>query len=176
MSRRAGIQPRLFCWRIWPPKVKLYSIGVNCRKKMKIMRYYLLTVFLGFQCVYVNGMTGKVAYSKRDSIARQQIAQFFTPPDSSKEQFGDFRSPLQFYNGTWVQRKEDWQRRRMEILERWHSLMGKWPPLLKQQTFVIDSSVHKEGYVQHHVRFKWLPDEWTDGYLLVPTIDRGSKH
>lgn len=114
--------------------------------------------------------------SGQDSTIWKEIAPYFAPPDSLEGQLGNFRSPLQFYDGTRVKTTEDWQRRRTEILEQWHGLMGKWPALLDQQKLIVDSSTQKEGYVQHHVRFKWLPNEWTDGYLLVPDGGSERKH
>lgn len=128
----------------------------------------LFLLFLG--CV--NAGNTSTSSSRQDSTEWGEIARFFSPPDSLKGQLGDFRSPLQFYDGSPVKTQKDWKRRRTEILERWHGLMGEWPSLLEEQTLVVDSSLQKEGYVQHHVRFKWLPDEWTDGYLLIPD---GSK-
>ncbi|WP_244518603.1 prolyl oligopeptidase family serine peptidase [Parapedobacter composti] len=103
------------------------------------------------------------------------IMPFFKPPDSLAERFGDFRSPLQFYSGAWVKDAADWKRRRTEILHRWSSLMGQWPPLLEGQHLRIDSSVQRTGYVQHQIRFKWMPNEWTDGYLLVPDDQTAQK-
>lgn len=110
-----------------------------------------------------------------DSSLWKEIAPFFVPADSLKGRLGDFRSPLRFYDGTRVKTKGDWQRRRGEILERWHGVMGKWPQLLEEQKLIIDSTTQKEGYVQHHVRFKWLPNEWTDGYLLIPDAGGNRK-
>lgn len=114
--------------------------------------------------------------SPQDTALWIEIAPFFSPPDSLKAQFGDFSSPLQFDGGMWVKNNEDWQRRRSEILDRWHGLMGEWPPFLEQQTLCIDSSLQQEGYVRHHVRFKWLPDEWTTGYLLIPGTKGAQRH
>jgi len=110
-----------------------------------------------------------------DSTLWKKIAPYFYPPDSLREQLGSYRSPLKFYDGTRVKTRDDWQRRRKEILEHWHGLMGTWPPLLEQQKLTIDSSAQKDGYMQHHVRFKWLPNEWTDGYLLIPDGDAHRK-
>lgn len=138
--------------------------------------YYLLTALFFASILCVNAADKNHRSSPQDTALWKEIFPFFAPPDSLKRQLGTFRSPLQFYDGTWVQSKEDWQRRRAEILNRWHSLMGKWPPLMKEQKLIIDSSVQKEGYVQHHVRFKWLPNEWTDGYLLIPDGDSNEKH
>ena len=47
-------------------------------------------------------------------------------------------------------------------------MMGKWPPLIKHQKPEIIESVKKNGYTQHRIRYKWLPDQVTEGYLLVP--------
>ena len=105
-----------------------------------------------------------------------EIKPYFTPPDSYAGQLGNFRSPLQFYDGTPVKTKADWERRRNEIRKQWHGMMGEWPALLEDQKLIIDSTVQKDGYKQHHVRFRWLPNEWTDGYLLIPDDGADRKH
>jgi len=111
-----------------------------------------------FRSIEIRRLTGQDA----DTLVR------FAPPDSLAGQYGTFRSPLRFYNGKQVKTAADWKRRKKEIRERWHHLMGKWPPLLELQRLTVDSSQQKDGYIQHRVRFKWTPDEWTDGYLLIP--------
>src|SRR5690606_9709560 len=70
--------------------------------------------------------------------------------------------------GRKVTNAADWKNRRKEIVHRWHSLMGEWPPILDKQTLQYLDSVKKDGYTRYHVRFKWTPDEETDGYLLIP--------
>lgn len=133
---------------------------------MKISRYTLLLSFC---------LLSVLAYGQKKDVW-DEIKPYFTPPDSFAGQFGNYRSPLRFYDGTAVKTKADWQRRRNEILEQWHSMMGKWPDLLEDQKLIIDSTVQKDGYKQHHVRFKWLPNEWTDGYLLIPDDGANRKH
>ncbi len=96
------------------------------------------------------------------------IKEYFAPPPEYAGKFGDYPSPLKFYDGTPVKTAQEWQRRRTEILERWHSLMGEWPPLLSDQQLKIISSERVENYTRHKVEFNWLPDEKADGYLLVP--------
>ncbi|NGF56607.1 alpha/beta hydrolase [Parapedobacter sp. SGR-10] len=96
------------------------------------------------------------------------IKPYFTPPDSLKDQFGPYNSLLVFQDGSQVKTVQDWNRKREEIKTKWHSIMGEWPVLLKDQDLTIIASEQKDGYVQHHVRFKWLPSEETDGYLLIP--------
>ncbi len=93
---------------------------------------------------------------------------FFSPPACFSSHYGIYRSPLQFYSGKEVKTPEDWAQRRREILVRWHELMGPWPPLIRGQQPEYLDSVRRENFMQYHIRFYWLPDEKTDGYLLVP--------
>jgi dienelactone hydrolase len=112
------------------------------------------------------------ANDKAGSYAR--IAPFFTPARQFAGVYGPYRSPLKFYNGDTVRTAAQWKQRRKEILERWHSLMGKWPPLITGQKMEILESVEKGGYTQHRIRFRWTPTEKTTAYLLVPHT-RGRK-
>lgn len=97
-----------------------------------------------------------------------EIAPFFKPPVELSNEPGPYRSPLHFYDGRPVTTARDWQKRRAEILARWNKLMGKWPPLFKDQQMIFTDTVKKQGYTQYRVRFKWMPNEETEGYLLVP--------
>ena len=58
------------------------------------------------------------------------IAPSFEAPEAYRDGLGDYRSPLEFYDGTPVRTPEDWLRRRSEILRTWHELMGPWPPVI----------------------------------------------
>src|SRR5436190_15425254 len=60
----------------------------------------------------------------------QGIAPFFAPPAEFAGQVGKFASPLKFYDGRPVAAREDWSRRRGEILRYWHEQMGPWPELI----------------------------------------------
>lgn len=99
---------------------------------------------------------------------RSKISVYFSPPDEYKGNFGNYRSPLKFYNGTEVKTANDWQKRRKEILDQWNKMMGAWPPLLKDQKLEILETSRRENFTQHRVRFNWTPAEKTEGYLLVP--------
>ncbi|MGB4398101.1 MAG: acyl-CoA thioester hydrolase/BAAT C-terminal domain-containing protein, partial [Daejeonella sp.] len=103
----------------------------------------------------------------------KDISSFFVPPTSFQGKFGKYRSPLNFYDGRQVKTQEDWKERRTEILYRWTELMGKWPPFIKNQTMEVLETTPRDGYTQLRVRFSWLPNETTDGYLLLP--DGGGK-
>ncbi|MGV3686944.1 MAG: prolyl oligopeptidase family serine peptidase [Daejeonella sp.] len=106
------------------------------------------------------------ATDKKEKYSR--IVPYFAPPAEFAGVYGKFRSPLKFYNNDTVKTAARWKLRREEILERWHSLMGKWPPLITDQKMEVLESVEKEGYTQHHIRFRWTPNEKTTAYLLVP--------
>lgn len=105
----------------------------------------------------------------------KEIAPHFSPPDEFKGKFGNYRSPLTFYDGGKVKNRRDWQKRREEILSRWHELMGPWPALLKDQKLQFLDSLHREDFTQYRVSFFWTPREKTEGYLLVPDGDRRQK-
>lgn len=98
----------------------------------------------------------------------EKIEPYFSPPAALEDEYGTYRSPLQFYDGHPVKTPQDWQQRREEILERWHGMMGAWPPLLKDQEIEILETTRREDFTQHRVRFYWMPDEQTEGYLLIP--------
>ena len=101
----------------------------------------------------------------------KKISGYFSPPAEYKDQVGNYRSPLKFYDGEGVKTKKDWKERRSEILMRWHELMGEWPPLLEDQRLQILDSTRKDGFTQYRVSFFWTPVERTEGYLLIPDVD-----
>ncbi len=136
---------------------------------MKILTKFILLSFV----IFSNPVTLKGQSSKKqETIVRtaiwKEISPFFAPPPSFEGKFGDYRSPLKFYDGRQVKTPEDWKERREEILNHWNNLMGQWPPLIENQKLEIIETKRKEGFTQYRVRFNWLPEEKTEGYLLVP--------
>ncbi|MDT8299930.1 MAG: prolyl oligopeptidase family serine peptidase [Sedimentisphaerales bacterium] len=98
-----------------------------------------------------------------------QIAPFFSPPLELANDFGKYRSPLRFYNGTPVKTKEDWQKRRNEILITWHIIMGHWPPMIENPKIEYLETKRRENFTQHRLRLEIAPKQQTvDGYLLIP--------
>jgi hypothetical protein len=75
---------------------------------------------------------------------------------------------LVFDDGSPVRTAADWQRRRREILDAWHDLMGRWPPLITEPEVQILESERRENFQQLRIRFPWTPHESTTGYLLIP--------
>jgi dienelactone hydrolase len=105
----------------------------------------------------------------------EAIAPYFSPPQRFKGIYGKYRSPLIFYNGDRVQTKQDWQKRSKEIRSRWMHMMGEWPSFLKKQKMTRLDSTRRDGFTQYRICFKWLPNEKTEGYLLIPDSSRGKK-
>ena len=102
----------------------------------------------------------------------QRIGPGFAPPAEYAGNLGKYRSPLVFYDGRPVQSAADWAQRRREILARWHEMMGPWPPVIEHPQVEVLETTSREDFVQHRVRFAWVPGEMTEGYLLVPPGDR----
>ena len=98
----------------------------------------------------------------------EKISPCFYPAEGYNNSLGSYRSPLKFYNGDPVETDADWKRRRKEILSRWNEMLGEWPSLIKNQKMLILETSQEEGFVNHRVKFNWLPGKPTEGYLLIP--------
>ncbi|MDL5512535.1 alpha/beta hydrolase family protein [Arenibacter sp. M-2] len=125
----------------------------------------LMSILLWMNCIG--------AYSQYEAIQDtdplwDKIARNFLVPDAFMGDYGKYRSPLRFYNGKKVRTAKDWQKRKKEIRDRWQEMMGAWPEVITDQKLEILDTVKRENFVQHRVRFYWLPGERTEGYLLVP--------
>lgn len=98
-----------------------------------------------------------------------QIVTHFAPPKPFVGDRADFRSPLKFYDGLVVQTPADWQRRRSEILAKWHELLGgAWPALLERPQIKRLQTERRENFTQHAVHVDIAPGKLGEGYLLVP--------
>lgn len=134
---------------------------------MKQLFSAIMTLVLLLFFSVVEGQTTK-SNSEAFEDTWDSISPFFVPPAEYRNDFGNFRSPLKFYDGTAVNTPADWQKRRQEIQEHWTGMMGHWPELLTSQSLKILDTIHKENYTRHKVRFEWIPGEKTEGYLLIP--------
>jgi hypothetical protein len=97
-----------------------------------------------------------------------KLVPFFSPPAEYRENFGNYRSPLKFYNGNAVKNASEWKKRRSEILNTWFGMIGEWPPLIAHQKMEIIEKVKIDNYTRYKIRFNWLPGQSTEGYLLIP--------
>ena len=133
-------------------------------KTCKLKIFPLLILFI------LSGISAQTlfAFTNSKKKTRNKISSYFVPPEKYANELGAYRSPLLFYNGDTVKTKGDWQKRRIEIQEKWHNMMGEWPPVMTQQKFEIVSEEKKEDFTQYKVRFYWTPNEETEAYLLIP--------
>ena len=133
--------------------------------------YILILISLGLFLTNCVGTKSKGLMEAEKNAIWGQIATYFEPPSEYKNVYGDYRSPLLFYNGDSVKTKKDWQKRRAEIRSRWMDLMSEWPAIMTEQHFEIIDTVYREDFTQHTVRFYWTPNQQTEGYLLIPNTE-----
>ena len=90
-------------------------------------------------------------------------------PAEFADDFGDYRSPLAFDDGSAVKTADDWLRRRAEIRAKWWTLLGGEPaPIEKPRIEYLDRR-RRENFTEHHVQVEVGPNgRKADGYLLIP--------
>lgn len=118
------------------------------------------------------GCTGMASADEPRSAAElwSKLEKYTQPPAEFAGQYGPYRSPLKFADGTPVKSTEDWSRRRREILELWTKRLGPWPAQIERPTVKRLESVERDGYVEHHVHVQVSPDGRTaEAYLLIPS-------
>lgn len=102
----------------------------------------------------------------------ERLAPLFRPPAELAKDVGAYKSPLQFADGTPVKNAADWSKRRQEIRQTWHDLMGPWPdPIAKPKIEYLEKE-RRGNITQYRVRIEIAPGRMTDdAYLLVPDGD-----
>jgi hypothetical protein len=112
------------------------------------------------------------AQPPRTAALPPRLAPFFRPPPEFAEDFGAYRSPLKFADGTAVKTSADWHKRRQEIRKTWHDAMGPWPPLVAKPKIEYLEKERRGSVTQHRVRIEIAPGRFTDdAYLLIPDGD-----
>lgn len=98
-----------------------------------------------------------------------KLAPYFQPPKEYANDFGSFRSPLKFDDGTEVKNATDWPKRRAEIRKYWHMQMGEWPALIAKPKVELGAKTDREGITQYAIKIETAPGRTvSDAYLLVP--------
>lgn len=92
----------------------------------------------------------------------------FEPPQEFVGQFGEYVSPLTFYDGRPVRNAYEWSQRRREIRAKWDELIGAWPPIVERPTIEIMKSEPREDFTQHRIKVQVAAEQHLEGYLLVP--------
>ena len=99
----------------------------------------------------------------------KKLAPYFQPPAEFAKDFGNFRSPLTFDDGTTAKTVADWHQRRAEIRKYWHAQMGAWPALLAKPKVERGRKEERDGIAQYPLKIETAPGRTVDdAYLLVP--------
>lgn len=136
----------------------------------RIPRFGLVLVASATLLAIVSASTGRTDEAANLAKLRQAFEKHTTPPAEFAGQFGKYRSPLGFADGTMVTNRDQWPRRRQEILDSWHRRLGPWPALPERPIFSLIETVKRDGYTERHLHIEVLPDGTrSDGVLLVPS-------
>lgn len=139
--------------------------------KNEIFIYIMRTTIAYMLAILILCGVNNDVYSQEPDSVWQNLKSYFSPPQKYADSFGEYRSPLKFYDGRDVKTPLDWKKRRKEILHRWHDMLGHWPKLIKKDRFGITDSIHQENFTRYTIEFTWRRDEKTKGYLLVPDAE-----
>lgn len=138
---------------------------------MKMLRFIGMMLFLiliaSVQTIFAGEKEGSTSVDNTKTLWKQ-IAPYFEPPDEFKEDLGKYKSPLKFYDGRPVKTPSDWQTRRQEILQTWHTMMGEWPPVNENPQVQYLKKEHRDNFTQHTIQFDIAPGHPNTGYLLIP--------
>src|SRR5262245_10795915 len=99
---------------------------------------------------------------------------FYSPPPQFRNDFGKYKTPLQFEDGRQVTKAAEWNARREEILKTWHRIMGPWPELLAAPKLDYLSRTNREDFVEEQVRVEIAKGQSVLGYLLSPLGTNGT--
>jgi dienelactone hydrolase len=128
---------------------------------------------IGWRRAFGAGLALLAACSAPSEQAARRLPDDLTalcrPPAGMEKDFGPFRSPLLFADGSRATTPEQWARRRAEILETWQRIMGPWPALIEAPVVEVLETERVEGLTRERVRLGIaLGGEPVDGFLLRP--------
>jgi dienelactone hydrolase len=104
-----------------------------------------------------------------NAAVQSPLVPYYSVPEEFARDFGPWRSPLKFADGTVVTSASDWPRRRQEILDSWQRRMSPWPALVERPEMKRLDRSERDGFVQYHVHVQITSDgKVADGYLFVP--------
>ena len=128
-----------------------------------VMRWTACSIVLPFAFVMANG-----AAAGETDAAWEKIAPYFSPPAEYAGKLGAYRSPLLFEDGSKVTDARDWARRRVEILRKWHAVMGPWPAVIEHPAVKVLSETPRDGLRELAVEVEVGPNRRLAGILLLP--------
>lgn len=103
-----------------------------------------------------------------EAAQRDLLKPYFTTPPELADEYGAYRSPLLFDDGSPVSTAGDWPRRRKELLNYWTGQLGPWPELIAQPRVEILNEERKDGLIWRHVRIEYAPGQTPEAWLLLP--------
>ena len=106
--------------------------------------------------------------SPRSKELWEKLGPLFAPPERLKDDLGKLRPVLKFEDGRDVRTPDDWQERRREILAKWNTLLGPWPPLLEKPAAQEQFKEGVEGFTRRRIELEVAPGRKTAAYLLTP--------
>jgi hypothetical protein len=98
----------------------------------------------------------------------ERIAPYLAPPGEFVQLRHPLRHLLKFEDGSAVQNRKDWKRRRAEIRTLWMDALGPWPEVLRRPTMEVLSETDTPGYARKRVRLEIAAGRFEEGWLLVP--------
>jgi dienelactone hydrolase len=120
-----------------------------------------------FVLVFFAFFAAAAAAQDRDETWRR-IGGFFAPPPDLAKDFGVFRPVLQFEDGLPVRTAAEWQKRRADLVRKWHDLLGPWPRMLEKPFAQEQWRDSVEAFVRRRVELEIAPGRKTVAYLLTP--------
>lgn len=114
------------------------------------------------------GMASEVFSASDKEATWRRIEPYFQVPPEFRGSSADYPSPLKFYDGRPVAKPADWPRRRQEILDYWHGVMGPWPSLVERPRVERAAGERRENFTQHRIKAEMAPGFMQPGVLLVP--------
>jgi dienelactone hydrolase len=126
-----------------------------------------MIIRIALSTVILVSLFSNICSAQTNDTLWEKLKPYFTPP---QEYVNDtqYQPPFVFDNGKKVSNKAQWEKRKKEIRNRWHSMMGQWPAPIDHPKYEITDSLRRENIMQYTIRFYWRADETTTAYLLVP--------
>lgn len=90
------------------------------------------------------------------------------PPADFSGEFGEYRSPLLFADGSRVETPEQWRERRQEIRQYGMNEMGPWPDLIAQPRMEVLDESPRDGLIWQRIRIEYAPGQMPEAWLLKP--------
>ena len=114
----------------------------------------------------------RAKWIQKDHAPPKDLALFFRPPKAYAGDFGEYRSPLVDHYGRRIDTVQAWMRRRQEIRDYWHQVLGPWPPLIEKPKWETVAVTRRRSVTQRQLRLHiGLGEEPVDAFLLVPDGD-----